>query len=269
MAILGVCGDSFMSATINTDHTPCIDSEGKHFTEILAKKLNYDYFTLARGACSNFAIRLQIDEMIRQKVDLIICNTTSSNRIEIPNLGRKYKERLGVYNLDYQSKFYPDKSSLNHKFECNTITETLTNIFTDTRPFFNKIVNWSQRKLMSQITEEQILALKNFIDYLFDEEYKQVLDSYIMHSAIKSLEEAKIPFFMIINGVVPHNLLEKNLETDPRFILHKSKLNPYNWDKNGNRRWHTSDLGQEHGAKIWFDYLIKNNIKIKYGNFLV
>ena len=68
MPTLGVCGDSFMSATMNTEREETWDSEGRHFTEILAKKIGYDYFTLARAACSNNAIRLQVDEMIKQKV---------------------------------------------------------------------------------------------------------------------------------------------------------------------------------------------------------
>ena len=59
---LGVCGCSWMAATKNGTRPDILESEGKHFTEILAKRLGWNYFTLARSACSNTTIRLQIDE---------------------------------------------------------------------------------------------------------------------------------------------------------------------------------------------------------------
>lgn len=258
MPILGVCGDSFMAASINCNHTPCIDSEGKHFTEILAKKLNYDYFTLARGACSNTAIRLQISEMIKRKVDLVIIGTTSPNRLEIPNIGKKFKPELGVYNLDYRLKYYPDKSALNQNFQHNLITETLTNIFVDTRPFFKKIFNIPVKNFMPPFVEEQLNALEYYIDYLYDENYKRAIDGFIIQSAVKALEDSKIPFVIIFNGInLSKDLINLDTNTDSRFIDIKSPLNPAKWEKQ-NRRWHTSDKANDSGAELWYNYLIEN-----------
>jgi len=47
MPILGIAGDSFYAATQDiAGRSDCEGSHGKHFTEVLAKKLGYDLFTL-------------------------------------------------------------------------------------------------------------------------------------------------------------------------------------------------------------------------------
>ena len=254
MPVLGVCGDSFMAATLNGKGEVLHDSEGKHFTEILAKKIGYDYFTLARGACSNTAIRLQVDEIIKQKVDLAIIGTTSYNRLEIPNLGRKFNHKLGVYNLDYRTEFYPDRSTLNPKFKHNLITETLTNIFYNPQPFIKKIFNIYTKGHVPIISDKQLLALEQYYDYLYDPSYKSILDSYIILSAIKSLEIHKIPFVLIWPDFFHSNL---NFENDHRIITTNSPLCPNVWEQ-GNRRWHTTDLAQEKGAELWYNYLVEH-----------
>jgi len=79
---LGVCGDSFM-ATKNYEEG--VDNgHGKHFTEILAKKLDCDLITYARGGCSNQAIRLQIDEIIKllNKLNFFLFKTVSKDILD-------------------------------------------------------------------------------------------------------------------------------------------------------------------------------------------
>ncbi len=225
MPILGICGDSYMAATINKDRSDLIDSEGKHFTEILSKKIGYDYFTLARGACSNFAIRMQIDEMVRRKVDLVIVGWTSPDRIELPLPGKKFDPKLGVYNLDYNISDYPDRSATNENFRHNIMTETLSNIFHHPNDFIGKI------------GKDKFTSLENFYDNLYDIAYKSILDNYIVESGFKKLTDSKIPFVFTGNG---------NFEN--------SKLNPWSWEK-GTRRWHTTDEAQVSGAEIWYNYL--------------
>lgn len=255
MKTLGICGDSFMAATINGDgnRADLKESEGKHFTEILAKKIGYDYFTLARGAASNTAIRLQIDEMIKQNVDLVIIGTTTPNRLEIPHLGKKFDSELGVYNLDYRTEYYPDKSTLNPRFKHNILTDTLTNIFHDPRPFFKKIVNDNCKGSVPLISPDQLDALGKHIDYLYDYGYKAMQDAWVIHSGIKALEENNIPFVAIWNINPPVGVNINNY----RFIQMSNKLNPCRWEP-GHRRWHTTDEAQVIGAEIWYEYLLEN-----------
>lgn len=254
MPVLGVCGDSFMAATIHfPDRPDTKDSEGKHFTEILSKKIGYDYFTLARGACSNSAIRLQIDEMVKQKVDLVIIGCTSGNRLELPHINRKYVRNLGVYNLDYKTDRYPDLSTKNNKFKHSLISETLTNIFTDDRPFYKKIFN-----TINFIDNNQLTALEYYIDYILDHEYKAEMDRWILQSGIKLLEDNSINYIMILNGVLQHEEKKYNYYNNTKFIPYDSKLNPATYPY-GTRRWHTNDSSQEKIADLWYNYIIDNN----------
>ena len=147
MKKIGICGDSFM-ASISYDEKNDDNGYGKHFTEILAQKLNCELVTFARGACSNQAIRLQIDEVIKEKPDCVIIGLTSSDRIEIPIKNTKtteYYKKItnkfisesfnyddGLYNIDYRN--YPDNSSKHKNFnliEPKLISETINNFFNE------------------------------------------------------------------------------------------------------------------------------------------
>ena len=260
MPVLGVCGDSYMAATINGDRNDIRDSEGRHFTELLAKKIGYDYFTLARGACSNTAIRLQIDEMVKQKVDLVIIGATSPNRMEFPKLGKKYNQFDGVYNLDYNIDTYPDRSCQNKNFKHNTVSETFTNILTSDVPFYKKIINSDNISSRPNVSDDQARALEYYIDYLYDAEYKKQMDMFILHSGYKALEDSNIPFVMILfsNDV---SISGFSIANNHKIITNGDKLNPWRWDfTDSQRRWHTNDEAQAKGAEMWHDYLLQFNL---------
>lgn len=257
MPKLGVCGDSYMAATINdSNRSDLIDSEGRHFTELLAKKIEYEYFTLARGACSNTAIRLQITEMVKQKVDLVIVGFTSENRLEIPHIGKNYDINLGVYNLDYQTKHYPDRSTLNPHFAHNVVTETLTNIFYTEASSLQRLLNKYTENHRANLSEKQIIALEFYLDYLYNSEYKKQLDSWVMHSGIKLLQDENINFVVIQNGLWTYP--EYKNFVGNRFVTAHSNLNPQGYPVGGTRRWHNTDETQEILANLWYDYLIEN-----------
>jgi hypothetical protein len=86
------------------------------------------------------------------------------------------------------------------------------------------------------------------------------MDSFILHSGYKALEDSNIPFVMIffdryvsINGF--------SIENNYRIIKNGDKLNPWTWDQtNTTRRWHTSDEAQVKGAEMWYDYFLQYNL---------
>lgn len=254
MPVLGVCGDSFMTATINGDRNDIIDSEGKHFTEILAKKLNYEYFTLARSACSNIAIRFQIEEMINRNVDLVLIGTTTPGRIEFPHPNKKFDKKLGVYNFDYSIKYYPDQSCRESKFQNNIVTETITNIFDNHDPRTKKTVSDGRTTARPYISTEQLVALEYYVNYLFDIDLKKQIDEWIIYSGIKSLEEHNIPFIICVgNQDIYFN------QNKPNLIRSDSILYPGRYT-GGTRRWHTTDEDQLILADLWFDYIKEHSI---------
>ncbi len=57
---------------------------GTAWSEQLAHRLGWDLVNLARQGCSNGGIRIQIDEIRRQRPDLAIIGPTFWDRMEIP-----------------------------------------------------------------------------------------------------------------------------------------------------------------------------------------
>ena len=76
MKKLIVCGDSYAA--------PSRSLPGTAHAEVLAKKLGWDVEILARQGCSNGGIRIQIDEVLRQRKDVEeIIEAAEKNKIRV------------------------------------------------------------------------------------------------------------------------------------------------------------------------------------------
>lgn len=250
MPRLGVCGDSWFAATLNSKtNSACIDSEGKHFSEILAKKINYELFTLARGACSNSAIRLQISEMVKQKVDFIIAGTTSANRIEYPLYDDKqYNPNLGIYNINYS--FYPDQGLLHFQNSNKEVlaSDTLTNIFG------NKVNHAPVR------SEEQREAIKNYYLEAYDNKFREQQDAWIIASGIQMIRDAKIPYILLGHPYLEYaGYFSLDSLRDVLYDAGKGII-PYSYGVTGTRRWHTTDDVQVTIAEKLYEYITQHRL---------
>ena len=101
---------------------------GTAWSEVLAKRLGWELINLARQGCSNGGIRIQIDEIRRQRPDFAVIGPTFWDRMEIPadsapydwsqspssgenpplerhlqnrNLGIGYNRKDGIRNVNY------------------------------------------------------------------------------------------------------------------------------------------------------------------------
>jgi hypothetical protein len=243
---VGIAGCSFWSATQEVDSPNCKDSSGKHFTEIVANYFNWEYITLARGACSNTAIRLQIDELVKQQVDLIIFGITSFDRIDIRSIG-EFEYSDDIYSLDYHG--LPDRSALDSRFS-NTpslISQSINNITSTDYSDATKLpVAW---------TEQQSKEITNWFNLCYSPGIKQRQDEWIIHSTIEMLERTGIPYYCA--GQVPYQLLT---HIDDNRIIGPNhpqfyNLNPWEWPRDYVRRYHTTDETQAIGADNWIKYL--------------
>lgn len=243
MKKLGVCGDSYM-ASMAFDENNLDNGYNKHFTELLAKKMNWNVTTFAKVGCSNQTIRLQIDEIIKEKPDCVIIGTTMPDRIEFPiNDFNEYNEFDGLYNIDYRN--CPNVSSTNIKFDeidPKFISMTLNDLFTGYNLRFNN---------------QEINMLKFWYQRFFDKKWKQQQDSWIISNGLRKLQDNNIPFFCI-NGFLSYG--ELNLFGDK--IIYDSELNPWTYYDDENKYWfHTTLESQEILANKWHDLFIKHGIK--------
>lgn len=252
MKKIGVCGDSFM-VSMSFDENDLYNGYGCHFTELLAKKLNFDIVSYAKAGCSNQTIRLQIDEIIKEKPDLVIIGTTTPNRIELPindlysddlNYNNKlYNIEDGLYNIDYRN--YPNTSSEYYKFKdiepkiaSVTINESF---FTDKSKYF---------------TKEEIVIFEKWYKRFFDYNWKQQQDTWIISDGLRKLERNNIQFFCINSF-----LIQSDLDFFGDSIITSDDLNPWKYYTPGHnpKYWfHTGLAEQEVLAIKWYD-IIKNN----------
>lgn len=178
---------------------------GTAWGEVLAKELKWNFTNLARQGCSNGGIRIAVDEIIRQKPTFAIISPTFSNRMEIPRQGNPYdwtqppstgwappldnhlrdgrakqgyQEALGIQNLNLGQADY------------NFISETI----------FSLAENIPQ-PWRRPLPKEQENAIKSYVSYLYDADWKWQQDEWIIISALVSLISSGINFLMI-----PHNL---------------------------------------------------------------
>ena len=255
MKKIGIAGDSFFAPTQDLpNRSDCKNSGGKHFSEILAKNLGYELYPLSRGACSNSTIRLQVSQLVKDKVDFVIYGSTSAGRLEYPNVekgkNKNYIAELGIYNFVYDT--HPDLSSLNHNFvENNTHSDTITNILAGYGPG----------------TNEQKMAIRYYFNHLFDERFRQIQDAYIISSGVQELIDNKIPFIGLFHDYV--NLIPYFQKNNLRIITSDYSLLPFlynNMDEETKtwttRRYHVSDKNQVVIANNLCNYINSNNLLV-------
>ena len=238
--ILGVCGDSFMSSLVEGQL-----GHGKHFTEILSKKLNCNIITYARGGCSNSTIRLQIDEIVKHKPTYVIVGTTSPDRLEIPIKSYKtnnYEKQNGLFNVKYDD--YKDKSSEHNNFKKikpTILSQTITNIFNGNFP-------------EKTIDRSQIDAIEKYFNLIHDTNWKAQQDGWVIADGINKLEKLNIDYSLLLMNI--------NIETLyfylNNFIKSDNNLNPmkyYRQDSNTMNPFHLTDEDEVILSDLWYEKL--------------
>lgn len=249
MPIMGVCGDSYMAPTLNGDKPENFDSEGKHHSEILAKLLGYDLFPLSRGGCSNGGIRLQIETMIKQKVDFVLIGTTNHERIEFKLSEEDFDHNLMVYNVNYENCHNTAKRNSN--FGSNRLASENLNTLLN-----GHVYNQPQY-------QDKLNAIKDFYMHLYDSEYKKLQDTWIIANAVQELEYNKIPYLIFIYPYMEK--LSSYLRRENKRVLglgyEDQKCVPWSYPFDI-RGWHSSDQSQIDIANSLCQYIQTNNLLV-------
>jgi len=262
--VLAVCGDSFMSAVSYNEY-----GADSHFTQLLAKKLDWDYVTFARGGCSNSVIRLQIDEAIKLKPDLVIIGTTTPDRIEFPlfpisgGVGLDYwngvyKKQNGLANINWSSldlsittgifkeeRELPGCMSTLESQTINNITQHPDNYFHGFNIATKGIYSSDYMKKLRDVWEDYYLMC-------YDMNWKKQQDTWVIVSGLQKLKKNNINFFIIPQFMYHEDLLE----FQDNMIQLNSKLDPWNQvSKTTRARFHTDLEAQVILAELWYEFL--------------
>lgn len=233
---------------------------GKHFSEILGKMLDCKVVTFARSGCSNFAIRLQIDEIIKHNPHYIIIGTTTPDRFEVPindltvsNPWDKWSNSQfnpinGLYNVHYTSF---ENQSVNHK-GFKKITPTIYSQSLTGAVGTNEENIWITPK--DTLSKEMTGVIRDYFQYMYDMELKLLQDTWIISEGTYKLLSMNIDFSLItpqING----NYFS---HCSDRIIENGHILNPwthYEMDKSSNNSFHVSDQRSAILAELWYEKL--------------
>lgn len=179
-----VCGCSF-SATVEGEYA------GTHWSEVLAKKLDAELINYARQGISNAAIRVQIDEAMKQNPDYVFVGATTEDRIEIPlkpftkiqdghpnhtaykENRNGYVKELGLKNFNY---------GVQHPY--TMISETI----------FSIIENYDHNYRIGKVDKDIRTAVEEYAAFMYDAHWKKQCDRWIIDSGLWRLHDAGIKF---------------------------------------------------------------------------
>lgn len=204
---LAICGDSWMSPSYETG------SIGTHFAQLLSKEQNWQLDYYARPGASNGFICLQIEQAIKDKVDLIIFGTTTYNRIEysLNNTNADPSHQWGGH-LEFNAKNVapPCDKYRGEQHNYEIISDNLMNLL----GYKQNFINYEKFFLTNTDDEELELkysALKDWFTYLYHPAWKQKIDRWCLEATLHKLKESNIPYIFAIDfiGIPDLEWLEK------------------------------------------------------------
>lgn len=209
MSKLIVCGCSY-SAPASAEYTHLKNTS---YGEVLAEKLGWDVEILARQGCSNGGIRIQIDEVLRQRPDFAIIAPTFHDRMEIPASAAPYvprKDENKGWNSDLQQHLqtahlngYDASQGINNvNYGNNPYTMICETIF-------SLAENYDHPYRSAKIDKDTQTAVKHYINYMYDSEWKLQMDRWIIRDGIMQLHYAGIPFLLVACNIYDSNTVRQ------------------------------------------------------------
>lgn len=208
---IAICGDSWL--------TPDVRVPGAHFTEILSKTHNVTNY--ARGGMSNVGICFQIQSALRTCPDVLIMNTTDSNRITFPI--DDFNEENGIGNIRYDD-------SVSATCDTPHVGSRTAPIIDDVLLTIAEDADWTilNKKQKYSLPSEIKLAVRQYATYLHNEKFKTITDSWITHywTILAEQQQVKvINFWDIVQAYCSkHNIIIHSEELKDKWVFH-TKLN--------------------------------------------
>lgn len=245
------------------------------WSEKLANRLGWDLVNLARQGCSNGGIRIQMEEIRRQRPDFAIITPTFWDRMEIPataapydwsqkNQGwdpplqrhlqdrtkkNGYRREDGINNVNYGNN--------NYNMICETIFTLAENY---PHPYRSGLINKAAQQ-----------GVRAWIDSIYDNAWKKQQDEWIMIGGALEMFLDGIPFVMCPVLLWPFDPHNQTLWRDafPKFLpdhylvlnepespLSISGANPFEGEDPG---YHTNEHGQEIIANNYYRRIVEDH----------
>ncbi len=192
-----ICGCSYSA--------PSKSLPGTSYGEVLADKLDWELENLARQGCSNGGIRIQIDEIIRQRPTFAIIAPTFYDRMEIPASAAPYDWTIEptAWNTPLQQHLQ-DQTLLNGY----DVSAGIDNVNYGNNPYrmicetiFSLAENYDHPYRSGKIDKNTQAAVKQYVNFLYDSNWKRQQDEWIIRDGIMQLYYSGIPFLLVANNL--------------------------------------------------------------------
>jgi hypothetical protein len=246
---------------------------GTSWSEHLANRLGWDLVNLARQGCSNGGIRIQIEEIRRQRPDFAVITPTFWDRMEIParaapydwsrastavgedawnpalqqhlqskEIKNGYDRRDGINNVNYGNNNY------------NMICETI----------FTLAENYPHPYRSGMVDQSTQIAMRHYVDCIYDNHWKKQQDEWIITEGALQLYLDGIKFLFLpvllwpfdpndpslwrksLPGLIPDHYVMTESRESPLSI---SGSYPFSGEDPG---YHMSEQGQKVIADNWY-----------------
>ncbi len=242
---------------------------GTSWSEVLAARLGWDLVNLARQGCSNGGIRLQIEEIRRQKPDFAIIGPTFWDRMEIPATAAPYDWTIkgGGWNPPLERHLQDRQRKNGYKREdgIDNVNYGNNNYNMICETIFTLAENYDHPYRSGKITKQAQNGVRAWIDSIYDNEWKKQQDEWIIREGILMMYLDGIKFIVTPNLLWPfdpnkptqwrdafpslipdHYILTDSMES-PQAICGN---NPFEGEDPG---YHSSARGQEIIANNWYN----------------
>lgn len=241
---------------------------GTSWSEVLAQRLGWRLTNLARQGCSNGGIRIQIEEIRRQRPDFAIVTPTFWDRMEIPARGAAYDWNGKSLNENNNLQNHLQDQDLSNGYNRQAGIRNVnygrepSNMICET--IFTLAQNGSHAYRIGLIPKETQQAVKHYIDQLYDSNWKKQQDEWIMVEGVLQMYLDGLKFLVqpsllwpwnpnnqkqwrqAFPAIIPDHYIMLN---EPESVLPLTGNNPFEGEDPG---YHGSPRSQELIAENWY-----------------
>jgi hypothetical protein len=180
---------------------------GTSWSERMAQQLGWDLVNLARQGCSNGGIRIQIEEIRRQRPDFAVVSATFWDRMEIPARAAPYdwSQQSGGWDPKLQQHLQDRtiKNGYNRADGINNVNYGNNNYNMICETIFSLAENFDHPYRSGKIDKTSQLGVKTYIDTIYDNEWKKQQDEWIIREGVIQMYLDGINFLFLPNLLWP------------------------------------------------------------------
>lgn len=244
---------------------------GTSWGEIMAQDLGWELVNLAREGCSNGGIRIAIDEILRQRPDFAVVTPTFWDRMEIPAQAAPYDWNTAKTHWDPPLQRHLQNREIKNGYDredgINNINYGHNHYRMICETIFSLAENYPNRFRHGNIDSATQLAIKSYIDRIYDSAWKKQMDEWIITQGVLQMYLEDIRFLVVPSllwpwdannascwrQAIPMSVPDQYIMLDGQHSpLAVCGANPFRGDDPG---YHSNETGQKIIATNYMTYM--------------